>query len=59
MTSLGLRQNNLGEGGGQAIAAALREIRALTGLDLGDNSLGEGGVSDVRQSWGSREVHCC
>ena len=49
VTSLNLEENSLEEGGGQAIAAALRETHTLTELNLGDNSLGEGGES-VRES---------
>jgi hypothetical protein len=37
----------LGEGGAQAIAAALRENHTLTELNLDHNSLGEGGAQAV------------
>ncbi len=43
LTELNLKGNSLGEGGGQTIAAALRENHTLTELNLGYNSLGEGG----------------
>jgi len=43
VTGLRLNECELGEGGGQAIAAALRENHTLTKLSLGHNSLGEGG----------------
>ena len=54
VTELRLNECALGEGGGQAIAAALRENHTLTGLNLCHNGLGEGGKSVVRQSWGNR-----
>jgi Ran GTPase-activating protein (RanGAP) involved in mRNA processing and transport len=34
--------NDLGEGGGRALAEALRLNSTLTSLNLGDNGLGEG-----------------
>ena len=40
---LGSRRMDLKEGGGWALAVALRLCTALTSLDLGDNGLGEGG----------------
>ena len=43
LTSLSLYLNNLGEGGGRALAEALRLNSTLTSLDLGYNDLGEGG----------------
>jgi hypothetical protein len=52
VTELRLKECKLGEGGGQAIAAALRENHTLTSLVLGYNSLGEGGAC---QSTGN----CC
>ena len=54
LTELNLWNNRLGEGGGQVIAAALRENHTLTKLNLWNNSVGEGGESVVRQSWGNR-----
>ena len=53
LTALDLRHNDLGEGGGQAIAAALVVNNTLTNLNLNDR-LGEGVKSAVRQSWGNR-----
>ena len=52
VTELRLNECALGEGGGQAIAAALRENHTLTELNLWNN--GEGAESVVRQSWGNR-----
>jgi Ran GTPase-activating protein (RanGAP) involved in mRNA processing and transport len=43
VTELRLEECALGEGGGQAIAAALRVNHTLTMLDLSNNELGEGG----------------
>jgi hypothetical protein len=54
LTSLNLCNNNFGEGGAQAMVAALRVNNTATSLNLGYNSLGEGGKSGVRQSWGNR-----
>ena len=50
VTELRLNECKLGEGGAQAIAAALRVNTTLTNLNLGANSLGEGGgqaIADV------------
>jgi hypothetical protein len=55
VTSLNLRENNLGEGGGpRAIAEALRVNHTLQTLYLWDKSEGEGAKSAVRQFWGNR-----
>jgi hypothetical protein len=54
LTNLNLGWNSLGEGVGQAIAAALRVNMTLTNLNLWDNRLGEGVKSGVRQSWVNR-----
>jgi len=56
VTSLNLSSNNLlGEGGGQAIAAALRLNSTVTSLDLWDNWLGEGGGQAIAAAL--RETH--
>ena len=47
VTVLDLSNCALREGGGQAIAAVLRENRTLTNLNLGSNSLGEGGAQAI------------
>ena len=43
VTELRLKSCDLGEGGGRALAEALRLNTTLTSLDLGSNGLGEGG----------------
>ena len=54
VTSLNLGWNELGEGGAQAIAEALRVNHTLQTLYLWDKSEGEGAKSAVRQFWGNR-----
>jgi Ran GTPase-activating protein (RanGAP) involved in mRNA processing and transport len=54
VTELRLNECKLGEGGAQAIAAALRVNHTLTNLNLDGNQVGEGVQSAVRQSWGNR-----
>ena len=54
LTELNLYSNSLGEGAGQAIAAALGVHTTLTELNLGYNQLRKGVKSAVRQSWGNR-----
>jgi len=46
-TSLNLGNNEVGEGGAQAIAEALRVNNTLTSLNLRYNSLGEGGAQAI------------
>jgi hypothetical protein len=47
VTGLRLNECELGEGGGQAIAAALRVNTTVSSLNLGANSLGEGGAQAI------------
>ena len=47
VTELRLKECKLGEGGGQAIAAALRVNTTVSSLNLGANSLGEGGAQAI------------
>jgi hypothetical protein len=55
LTKLSLGHNSLGEGGGQAIAAALRENHTLTELDLDCNSIGKGSTGNCCGT--AREYH--
>ena len=53
-TVLVLWDNHLGEGGGKAIADALKVNTTLAKLDLLNNQLGEVAETAIRQSWGYR-----
>ena len=55
VTELRLNECALGEGGGQAIAAALRENHMLTELDLDCNSIGKGSTGNCCGT--AREYH--
>ena len=55
VTELRLNECALGEGGGQAIAAALRENHTLTELDLDCNSIGKGSTGNCCGT--AREYH--
>ena len=50
LTSLDLGWNDLGEGGGWAMAEALRLNTTVTSLDLGCNDLGEGGGRSLAET---------
>jgi len=46
--------NALGEGGGRALAEALRFDTTVTSLHLSDNGMGEEVRSVLRQAWGDK-----
>ena len=54
VTVLRLQSCGLGEGGGRALAEALRLNSTLTSLDLYNNDLREEIQSALAQSWGDR-----
>ena len=47
LTKLDLSDNNIGSGGAESLATALKTNKTLTNLDLSDNNIGPAGAESL------------